>query len=176
MARSKSPPKPAASEPVTTMEAPIYLPYNFTAGAATTQFLKALKDGRILGQRCADVEEVYVPPRGSSPKHGRPTTVNVELPDTGVVRSFTIVHIPIPGNPIKPPFVVANILLDGACVPFIHLVSEVENEEVRIGMRVQAIWKPYQEWDYSLENIRYFKPIPEPDVDIDRLYQEHQDA
>jgi hypothetical protein len=36
-------------------------------------------------------------------------------------------------------------------------------------MRVQAKWKPREEWDYSLENIRYFAPIDEPDVDVATL-------
>ena len=70
-----------------------------------------------------------------------------------------IVSIPIPGNPIEPPFVVANLVPDGADLSFIHLISECNNDDVHIGQRVQAVWKPEAEWDYALENIAYFKPI-----------------
>ena len=83
----------------------------------------------------------------------------MELPDEGIIDKFTVVHIPIPNNPIKPPFVVAHILLDGAGTSFHHLIGEVDNAEVTLGMRVKAVWKPREEWDYSLENIRYFKPV-----------------
>jgi uncharacterized OB-fold protein len=26
-------------------------------------------------------------------------------------------------------------------------------------MRVQAVWKPREEWDYTFENIAWFKPV-----------------
>ncbi|MGI9286430.1 MAG: Zn-ribbon domain-containing OB-fold protein [Pseudomonadales bacterium] len=158
---------------VTMMDAPIYLGYNFKPCESASHFLSNLKQGKIVGMRRVNGDEVYVPPRGSCPKYGEPITVPVELSDKGTVESFTIVHIPIPGNPIKPPFVVANILVDGAALSFIHLVSGVDNADVRIGMRVQAEWKPEEEWDYSFENVKYFKPIDEPDVDVDALREQH---
>ena len=82
----------------------------------------------------------------------------VEVKDTGVIEAFTIVHIPIPGNPIKPPFIAASILLDGTDMACLHLVSEVPTEQVHVGMRVQAVWRPREEWDYTFENIAWFKP------------------
>jgi hypothetical protein len=36
-------------------------------------------------------------------------------------------------------------------------------------MRVQAVWKPKEEWTHSLENIKWFAPIDEPDVDVSTL-------
>ena len=41
-----------------------------------------------------------------------------------------------------------------------------------MGMRVQAVWAPEEEWDITLNNIRYFKPIDEPDVPFDD-FKEH---
>ena len=38
-----------------------------------------------------------------------------------------------------------------------------------IGQRVQAVWKPEDEWGYSMDNIRYFKPIDEPDVPVEMI-------
>ena len=52
------------------------------------------------------------------PGCGVATEEELELPDTGAVESFTIVHIPIPGNPIVPPYVCAMIRLDGADISF----------------------------------------------------------
>ena len=57
------------------------------------------------------------------------------------------------------PYVVANLLADGADVSFIHLLSEVDNDAVEIGMRVKAVWKPEEEWSYAMDNIRYWKPL-----------------
>lgn len=156
-------------EPITGIEAPIYLKYNFTAGAAPARFLSQIKKGVITGQRCPRCENVYVPPRGSCAACGVATEEEVALSDKATVESFTIVAIPIPGNPIKPPFIIANLVADGANISFIHLMSECVNEEVHIGQRVQAIWKPEEEWDYAMDNIRYFKPIDEPDVPVEQI-------
>lgn len=151
-------------EMVTGIEAPIYLKYNFTAGTAAARFLTRMRQGVLTGQRCPRCSQVYIPPRGSCAACGVPTEDEVVLADRATVQSFTIVSIPIPNNPIEPPFIVANLVPDGANISFIHLMSECVNEEVRIGQRVQAVWKPEAEWDYAMDNIRYFRPIDEPDV------------
>jgi hypothetical protein len=36
-------------------------------------------------------------------------------------------------------------------------------------MRIQAVWKPQDEWTHSLENIKWFVPIDEPDIDVTTL-------
>jgi uncharacterized OB-fold protein len=153
-------------EVITGIEAPIYLKYNFTAGSAPARFLVQVKKGILTGQRCPQCANVYVPPRGSCAACGVATEEEVVLPDIATVQSFTIVAIPIPNNPIQPPFIIANLVLDGANLSFIHLMSECVNEEVHIGQRVQAVWKPEEEWGYAMDNILYFRPIDEPDVPV----------
>lgn len=154
---------------ITAIECPVNLQYNFTAGRAPTRFLTRVKEGVLTGQRCPRCDNVYVPPRGSCPACGIATEEEVVLPDKATVQSFTIVAIPIPNNPIKPPFVIANLVLDGANISFIHLMSECDNEAVHIGQRVQALWKPRDEWGYAMDNIRYFRPIDEPDVPVEQI-------
>ena len=154
-------------EMITGMDAPIYLKYHFTAGEATSRYLSAVKEGRLVGQRCPSCDNVYIPPRGSCAACGVPTEEEVALSDKCTVESFTIVYIPIPGNPIQPPYIIANLIPDGANISFIHLLSECVNEEVHKGQRVQAVWKPEEEWDFAMDNIRYFKPLDEPDVPIE---------
>jgi len=154
---------------ITGIEAPVYLKYNFTAGAAAARFLTQVKKGILTGARCPKCSNVYVPPRGSCAACGVATAEEVELSDKATVQSFTIVSIPIPGNPIQPPYVIANLVADGANISFIHLMSECVNEDVHMGQRVQAVWKPEEEWDYAMDNIRYFKPLDEPDVPIEKI-------
>ena len=151
------------------MESPIVLHYNFSAGYATSKFLRGCKEGKLIGQRSPATGKVIAPPRGSCPESGTPTLEEVRLKDTGTVLSFTIVHIPIPNNPIQPPYIIANIVLDDCDQSMIHLVSECNNADIKMGTRLQAVWKDKAEWDYTLENIKYFKPLNEPAVDIDKL-------
>ena len=113
-------------------ESPSELKYTFAAGAATSKFLREIKKGRIVGQRSDVTGFVSVPPRGACPISGTPMTEEVELPETGTVVSFTIVHIPIPNAPVEPPFVVANIVLDESDQTFIHLVSECDLSLIHI--------------------------------------------
>lgn len=154
------------------IESPISLHYTFAAGRATSKFLHEIKKGRIVGQRSPKTGKITVPPRGACPETGVPTEEQVLLPDTGVVISFTIVHIPIPNNPIKPPYIIANIVLDGSDQTFIHLISDCNNEDVQQGTRIKAVWKDESEWDYAMDNIKYFVPLDEPPVDIEALKAE----
>lgn len=66
------------------------------------------------------------------------------------------------------------MLLDGADIPpFLHLIQEIDVADVRMGMRVQAVWKPREEWGgLGIDNIEYFKPTGEPDADYD-TYKHH---
>jgi hypothetical protein len=150
-------------------DSPTDLKYSFAAGKATSVFLNQIKDGKIIGQRSSVTGFVSVPPRGACPISGTPMTEVVELPETGTIISFTIVHIPIPNAPVFPPFVVANIVLDEADQTFIHLVSECDNDKLEIGQRVKAVWKDKADWGLTLENIKYFVPTDEAPVSITEL-------
>jgi uncharacterized OB-fold protein len=107
---------------------------------------------------------VYIPPRGACPTDGVPTTEEVELPDRGTVTTFCVVNVPFPGQRLKPPYVVAYILLDGADIAFLHLIHGCAAEDVRMGMRVRAVWRPRDEWGPTLQNIEHFEPSGEPDA------------
>jgi hypothetical protein len=154
---------------VETIVCPIRLDYDYSAGTASSVFLRRLAEGRIVGQACPECRRVYVPPRGACPRCGVATEGEVPVKDTGTVVTFTIVHIPIPGSDTKPPFVSAVIKLDGADQTCMHLVGGCDPRQVRVGMRVRAQWRPREQWGFSFENIRWFEPSGEPDVPAERV-------
>jgi uncharacterized OB-fold protein len=100
------------------------------------------------------------------------TEEEVEVDDKGTVTTFCIVRVPSANIDLALPYTAAHILLDGADIPFFALIQECEAEDVRMGMRVEAVWKPREEWGPSLGNIRYFRPIDEPDVPFEK-FKEH---
>jgi len=151
-------------EPVTMMSAPVRLHYEHTASPEESRFLRGLAEGRLLAQRCPVCSKVYIPPRGACPTDGVPTTDEVELPDRGIVTTFCIVNVDYPGQRVSAPYVAAAVLLDGADIPFQHLILGCDPDEVRMGMRVRAEWKPREEWGTTLENIDHFRPTGEPDA------------
>jgi uncharacterized protein len=158
------PGQPAAETQVTMITTPVRLHYEHTASPEESSFLRGLADGKLLGQRCPACGKVYVPPRGACPTDGVPTTDEVELPDQGTVTTFCVVNVPYPGQRVTPPYVAAAVLLDGADIPFQHLILGCEPGEVRMGMRVRAFWKPRHQWGTTLENIDHFFPAGEPDA------------
>ncbi|GAA5169260.1 OB-fold nucleic acid binding domain-containing protein [Pseudonocardia eucalypti] len=158
--------------PVTMITTPIHLHYRHSASLQESRYLRGLAEGRLLGQRCPECGKVYIPPRGACPTDGVPTTDEVELADTGTVTTFCIVNVPFLGQRIKPPYVSAYVLLDGADIPLMHLVLGCAADEVRMGMRVRAVWRPREEWDNTLRNIDHFQPLDEPDAPFES-YSEH---
>lgn len=168
-------PTPAPAEVldlVTMVTTPIHLHYQHSVSREESLYLRGLKEGRVIGQRCPECEKVYVPPRGACPTDGVPTVEDVELTDTGTVTTFCIVNVPFLGQRLKPPYVAAYILLDGADIPIQHLVLGCAADEVRMGMRVQASWRPREEWEHTLRNIDHFRPTGEPDAPFES-YAEH---
>jgi uncharacterized OB-fold protein len=150
--------------PVTMITTPVRLRYEHTTSAGESSYLRGLAEGRLLGQRCPACGKVYIPPRGACPADGVPTTDEVELPDTGIVTTFCVVNVPYQGQRVTPPYVAASVLLDGADIAFQHLILGCPPDEVRMGMRVGAVWKPRAEWSTSPENIDHFRPTGEPDA------------
>jgi uncharacterized OB-fold protein len=156
-----------SGEPVTMIITPVQLHYQHSASAEESRYLRGLKEGRVIGQRCPACGKVYVPPRGACPVDGVPTTTDVELPDHGIVTTFCVVNVPFQGQRVPSPYVAASVLLDGADIAFQHLILGCEPADVRMGMRVRAVWKPRDEWGTTSENISHFEPTGEPDAPYD---------
>ncbi len=157
---SAEPPK----EPVKYVESAVHLPYHYVAGDYRATYLRALKDKRILGSRCSKTGKVFVPPIVASPETFAPCEEFVEVPDRGVVTTFCIVNIPVIGRNLELPYVAASVALDGAAISIYALIQECKPEDARMGMRVEAVWKPDGEREGRWEDILYFRPTGEPDA------------
>ncbi len=136
---------------------PVRLHYMHTASPGESSYLRGLATRRLLGQRCGVCGQVYIPPRGTCPADGVPTHEEVELSETGTVTTFCVVNVGYPGQRVTPPYVAAAVLLDGADIAFQHLVLGCEPGEVRMGMRVRAVWG-------ESGTISHFAPTGEPDA------------
>lgn len=169
-----------ARDPVSMIVSPTSIEIQHTASHPESAYLRALQRGKLLGARTAGARgeqdgekgKVYFPAREADPATGTSTAEFVELADTGIVTTFAIINIPFAGQRIKPPYVAAYVLLDGADIPFLHLIQEIDAEGVRMGMRVEAVWKPRDQWGLGIDNIEYFRPTGEPDADYD-TYRHH---
>ncbi|WP_433830192.1 Zn-ribbon domain-containing OB-fold protein [Actinoplanes sp. CA-015351] len=157
--------------PVEIMTTPIRLHYLHTTSDEEDRYLRALADGRLIGQRCPACRKVYVPPR-VCPADGVAPGEIVDVADRGTVTTFCVVNVPFAGQRLDPPYVVAQVLLDGADIPIPHLVLGLDAGDVRMGMRVAAVWRDRSDWSVTPENIAHFEPTGEPDAAYES-YAEH---
>ncbi len=135
--------------------------YAWDAGIAIGRYLAELKAGRLVGVHCPSCGRILVPPRMFCQDCFVSTDGFVPLQDTGTVITFSICHIRWDMVRLEHPLIPAVIAIDGASpgMGILHLLGEVDPKAVRIGMRVQAVWKPPEEREGAITDIRYFKPL-----------------
>ena len=133
--------------------------YEWDAGVAISRFLDGLEEARILGRECRGCERVLVPPRMFCERCFRDTDGWVEVETTGTVQTYSICHIRYDMQPLEEPELPAVVAIDGSSGGFLHKLGEVAPEDVRIGMAVEAVWKPEEEREGSILDIAYFRPL-----------------
>jgi len=134
--------------------------YAWDAGIAIGRFLAELKRGRIVGRQCHRCRRVMVPPRMFCEQCFRPTDRWVVLEDSGRVNTYSVSYIRWDATRVEEPTIPAVIDIDGASkgMGIMHLLGEVKPEDVQMGMRVKAVWKPPRQREGSILDIRYFRP------------------
>ena len=137
--------------------------YAWDTGIGIGSYLAALKEGVLLGSYCRSCRRTVVPPRTVCEWCFRPMNSYAPLKNTGTVNTFSLCYITWDLKRIKEPEISAVIEIDGASPlhGIMHKLGEVDPEDVYIGMRVQAVWKPADEREGAITDILYFKPIKE---------------
>jgi uncharacterized OB-fold protein len=156
-------------DPVKYVESHVRLPYHYIAGDYRARQLRAFKDKKILGSKCSKTGKVFIPPIVNSPESFAPCEEFVEVSDHGVVTTFCIVNIPVIGRDIELPYVAASVALDGADISIFAAIQECKPADVRMGLRVAAVWKPDGERQGNHEDILYFRPTGEPDAPLESV-------
>jgi len=136
------------------------LEYGWDAGVAISRYLAELKNGRLIGIKCNRCRRTVVPPRVVCEWCWEPMEDWVYLEDTGTVNTFSICYIRWDATRAKEPQIPAVIEIHGASrgAGILHLLDEVNPDDVTIGMKVQAVWKPAEERSGSITDIKYFRP------------------
>lgn len=119
---------------------------------------------RIMGVRSSDGDIALLPPRERDDITHRRTGTWKACADTGTIRGCSIINLEFLGQTRKPPYVYAEIVLDGASTRLIHMIDidDVEEAKARIkpGTRVRAVWRE-GEREGSLRDIERFEVIDE---------------
>lgn len=173
-----------AQEPLTFMEQMVSVEYKVRASPLAIEYAEKLKEGRITGHKCPQCGLVQTPPTGFCAICVIPTNSKdheVEIGDRGTVTSFTIVNpIQYRGQEERDVNALASILLDGASGAIgQQRIEEIPLDEVRMGLRVEAVWLPREERKGGAgargmmqSAIRHWRPSGEPDTPLEN-FSEH---
>jgi len=140
------------------------LKYAWDNGVAIGRYLAELKEGRIIGKRCHSCKRVLVPPRLFCELCWRPTDEWTYVQDTGTILTFVISHVNWDASRVKKGqrhHTPAVIELDGAGKDqaIMHLIDDIDPKDIKIGQKVQAVWKKPEERTGAITDIKYFKVI-----------------
>jgi len=130
--------------------------YVYTSGVAGDRFFTGLKKGKILAAKCSRCEKVFLPPRMYCEDCFSELTEWTEIPNKGIVDTFTVAHVDRDENLLKAPEILAFIRMEGTDGGFVHKVN-VPPETVRIGMQVKAVFKKEKEREGRITDILYFE-------------------
>lgn len=151
--------RPAADAPVGTVspltetEAPLEaikyalsLPYEHAYGPYYGRMFDEIKEhGRVMGVRSSGSDLALLPPREVDDISHKHTGTWKTCADTGTIRGCSIINMAFVGQTREPPYVYAEIVLDGASTRLIHMIEieslEHAKEHIKPGTRVRAIWK-----------------------------------
>lgn len=152
------------TEPIAELPYQLDLDYQHSYGLYYGRMFDELAtQRRIVGTRCPSCHNVLIPARGNCDVCFVPTAQVVDVSDTGTLLGFSVIHMEFVGQARKPPYVYAEISLDGSSTRLIHNVGGFDidkaEEVLSIGMKVRAVWKEGTAARGALGDIDYFEPI-----------------
>ena len=170
-------------EPVTVTEHLISLQIRERLYPHRIRFAEGLRRGEIIGQRSPASGKVFVPARGydNLERVTMSEADDVVVADRGAVSAFTVITpVEYYGQKETEPYIRASILLDGTDQAIMGVdLRDIPVSDMRVGLRLQAEWRPSAERDVSgLDNrwggawesvIERWEPTGEPDVDPRQL-------
>ena len=116
-------------------------------------------DPHLVANECTNCGAIYFDRRNACANCGKTSFGTRELGNTGVVRSFAIVHHAAPGVPV--PYVSSVVDLDGGGQVKANIVNvEPEPEKLSLGMKVRLTTFPIGTDDDGTEAIAFgFEPV-----------------
>jgi uncharacterized OB-fold protein len=141
-------------------EGDIPITNRYTMGVAGERFFREIKEhARIMGTRCEECDLVYVPAALFCERCFAQLDEWVHVASQGYVFTYTVLFHDMDGQPLDEPAILAYVKLDGCDGGLVHYLSEIDPEDVFIGMEVEAVFKDAAERQGSILDIEYFRPL-----------------
>jgi uncharacterized OB-fold protein len=142
----------------------VSMPYEWSIGKYGSKFFHEIREQkRFIGIRCNQCGKVYVPPRRLCGPCFRELDELVPLSNRGTIMAFSVVNYPFidPDTGVQRPipYTYGYIKIDGADTIFSHIINETDVKKIKIGMKVEAVFKERVEMQGNIRDIRYFEII-----------------
>lgn len=151
------------AEPIGVIPSSMTLHYEHAYGPYYGRMFDEIKaHGRIIGVRTSGGEDALLPPREIDDISHKRTGTWKACADTGTIKGCSIINMEFLGQTRAPPYVYAEIVLDGASTRLIHMIDidDIPSAKLKIkpGARVRAIWTKGKRLG-SLKDIERFELI-----------------
>ena len=119
------------------------------------KFYDHLENKKIVGNKCPNCGDVFVPPRKICGKCYKmiPLEKNwVDLPDTGTLINYTITPYKIndrASRKVKKPQIIGLIQIDGSNTAIVYRLIDIEPDDIKIGMKLKVEWEDKPKGDPS---------------------------
>ena len=120
--------------------------FNFWVGQYMDKFYDGLEEKKIVGNKCGECGDVFVPPRKICGKCKKTIPLDknwVDLPSTGTLVNYTMTPFRISdkrARKVKTPDIVGMIQNDGSNTAIVYRLLDIEPADVKIGMKVKVEW------------------------------------
>lgn len=153
------------AEPIGAIKYGMALQYEHAYGPYYGRMFDEIREfGRVTGVRNSNGDNALLPPREIDDLTQKPTGTWKTCADTGTIRGCSIINMEFIGQTREPPYVYAEIVLDGASTRLIHMIEiddvEYAKKNIGPGTRVRAIWTK-GERKGSMSDIERFVVIDE---------------
>lgn len=153
-----SPEREPLTQPPVIVQGALIIPYRYALGQTASRFYIELRDHRrLMATQCHDCGKTYLPPVSTCLECATDDMEWREVGSSGVVTTYTVDRRELsiqPGE--RGAKIYALVRLDGADTDLFHLLGGLSPGDVRIGMRVRAVFRGKRQG--NILDIQHFTP------------------
>lgn len=139
-------------------EIPVH--YLYTFGLAGERFFREVKErGAFVGARCEVCRVTYVPPWIFCERCFAELNDLCDVGTRGTVETFTRCFERADGTRLAKPEIVAYVRIDGTGGGLVHRLTGVAERDVKIGMKVEALFAEPSRRCGGIGDILGFRPV-----------------
>ena len=129
------------------------LDFSLNIGEINRRFFDELEDKKLMGNKCPECGDLFVPPQPVCVECYVENNEWVEVDHRGVLESYTVCYFEFRKMP-EPPYVTGVIRVDDSAICMMHFVEEIEYDDpmdivdqLEKGQAVEPVWADERDGD-----------------------------